>query len=386
MKKNILVFTTGFVPLSETFIYNQVKALSYKANVYVATTNILNNRVFKSDFISDFIIYNNVPVNVYDRIRSKMIRKGTPNPYFLPFSSQKKLIEFISEKKIQIIHAHYGVNAVKLIEVLKLFPKIKLFVSFHGYDASKQLDNKMYVDRLTELINYTPTFIYCTKALKENIDTLFPNKNIPEAVIPYGVDTDKINNIKAFNYTSTKVKIIHAGRLTEKKGVLDLVNTYMNLNNTIKQQTELHIVGDGEDYVKVKELIEKSNDNSIFLHGAKPHNDLLSLVKGTDIFVLNSRVSSSGDTEGLPNALLEAMALNKPVISTNHAGIPEVVKNMETGLLIPEKDNEALKKALEKLIANKGLRENLSENANQFIVKKYSLENMQKQLFQLFGL
>ena len=272
-----------------------------------------------------------------------------------------------------------------MIEILKVLPYLKLYVAFHGYDASKQLADKRYISRLSQLINFNPTFIYCTNVLKENIAAVLPHNNIIEKVIPYGVDMSKIKQIKAHQYPSKKIKIIHAGRLTEKKGVLDLMKSYLDLSPDLKQKTELHIVGDGEEYQTIKEFAENNKDLSVFLHGAKPQQELMAFVKGADIFVLNSRVSTSGDSEGLPNAILEAMALKTAVISTNHAGIPEVVKNNETGLLIPEKDNQALKNAIEKLTKDEKLREQLSANAYRLVSDSYSLENMHRQLNSLFN-
>ena len=87
-----------------------------------------------------------------------------------------------------------------MIEILKVLPYLKLYVAFHGYDASKQLADKRYISRLSQLINFNPTFIYCTNVLKENIAAVLPHNNIIEKVIPYGVDMSKIKQIKAFTW------------------------------------------------------------------------------------------------------------------------------------------------------------------------------------------
>ena len=97
MKKNILVFTSKFAPVSETFIYNQTKALSTDNSIFLAATESLNDNIYPKDFIKALFTYNNIPVNLSDRIKSKLIRRGENHPYFLPYSSQKKLIDFIKD-------------------------------------------------------------------------------------------------------------------------------------------------------------------------------------------------------------------------------------------------------------------------------------------------
>jgi glycosyltransferase involved in cell wall biosynthesis len=77
-------------------------------------------------------------------------------------------------------------------------------------------------------------------------------------------------------------------------------------------------------------------DDKIKFHGARPHEYVNKMMNETDFFIQHSKRAESGDCEGLPNAIIEALILNKPVISTNHSGIPEIVQNGVNGFLTEE--------------------------------------------------
>jgi glycosyltransferase involved in cell wall biosynthesis len=89
--------------------------------------------------------------------------------------------------------------------------------------------------------------------------------------------------------------------------------------------------------------------------------------------------------EGLPNSVLEAMAFEKPVVSTYHAGIPMAVDHERTGLLVQEFDNNGLYKALERLIQDEQLRITFGKNGRQKVMQGFTVEIMEESLNSLFG-
>lgn len=382
-KENIIVLTSAFCEISETFIYHQVKILQENYNVYLFAPKFINEDLFKLDNVTKITI-SNTPIHTIDRITSFIDRNLSNSPYFFPSSTNKFLLNFIKENKITKIHAHYGVNGVKILPVVKK-SAIELIVSFHGIDASRLLNDKDYTKHLPALFSYASKVILCTKTMLPRLipQGLIVNKSV---VINYGVDIKKIEALIPVIKNSKRIEIMHAGRLTEKKGVPDLTNTIIALKNE-NPNLPIHftIIGDGDEKIKIEKIIADNNASSfIHLLGSKPHVELLQHLKSADIFVLNSRIDSKGDSEGFPNAVLEAMACKVPVIASNHAGIPEVVFNEVTGLLIPEKDNTALKKAILRLINSPKQRQEYAENAYQQIVSTLSMQQMETKLLQTF--
>lgn len=118
--------------------------------------------------------------------------------------------------------------------------------------------------------------------------------------------------------------------------------------------------------------------------GAMPQERVKALLDTADTFVLPCVVAKSGDRDGIPVALMEAMALGVPVVSTNVSGIPELIRNGENGLLVPAGDAEALAQALGRILREPALREKLAMHARTTIEAEFNLETIAANLECLF--
>jgi glycosyltransferase involved in cell wall biosynthesis len=170
-----------------------------------------------------------------------------------------------------------------------------------------------------------------------------------------------------------------------KKGVPDLITAFARLCDNYTN-LELRIIGDGPEMPVCKDLVDQLNlRDKISLLGSKPHGVVNEHMKDADIYVLNSRTDDKGDMEGLPNSILEAMSMEKAVISTYHAGIPQAIQDGVNGLLVKERDNEALTAALEKLIQDRDMRRRLGVAARKTIVANFSANSMETKIQSVFA-
>jgi glycosyltransferase involved in cell wall biosynthesis len=112
--------------------------------------------------------------------------------------------------------------------------------------------------------------------------------------------------------------------------------------------------------------------------------ELETFLHKADIFVLPCVIADNGDIDGIPTVLMEAMATEIPVISTAVSGIPELVIDGETGLLVPEKDEISLAETMEHLIANEDLRIQLGRNAREHVMKDFSMGSNAAKLARIF--
>lgn len=152
-------------------------------------------------------------------------------------------------------------------------------------------------------------------------------------------------------------KIVTAGRLVKQKNHSLLINAFYDLLK-IYPDYSLHIYGNGSDHDKLELLIKELDlDGKVFLPGAS--KDIFNEINDAEVFVLSS------DYEGMPNALIEAMALGLPVISTDCpcGGPKSLIENMFNGLLIPVADKEKLVASLVMLISNKNISTQIGNNA-----------------------
>jgi glycosyltransferase involved in cell wall biosynthesis len=119
-------------------------------------------------------------------------------------------------------------------------------------------------------------------------------------------------------------------------------------------------VGEGEDRQKLEALAGYCGISTrVRLHGALPHERVLDFYRAAHAFVLGCQVLPNGDRDGIPNVLVEGMAMGVPVAATSVSAIPELVADGETGLLVPPGDPEALARAVHRLLTDAGLRERI---------------------------
>jgi colanic acid/amylovoran biosynthesis glycosyltransferase len=147
-------------------------------------------------------------------------------------------------------------------------------------------------------------------------------------------------------------RVVVVGRLVEKKGLDVLARAAARLDPAVV----VEIVGDGPQRGRLEQLAE----GRVRFAGALPHAQALARLRGASVFALPCRELASGDRDGLPVALVEAMAAGVPVVTTPVAGIPELVRDGATGLLVEPGDEAALAGAIARLLADGALRDRLA--------------------------
>jgi glycosyltransferase involved in cell wall biosynthesis len=376
-KNRILVYNDSFFITSQTFIYYQVQSLSEKYEVDLLGLKFVNPHGYEIDSFRTHEI--SLPKNTFEKAVSKMYRESFNSPLNLNPRSYVRLRKLFKKNSYSAIHAHFGYNGLNILKHAKKC-RLPLVVTFHGYDASRMLSDETYKNRLPELFEYASAIILVSRHMIDNLNLERWLDKVK--IIPCTVDTD-VFEIRRENSTNG-IKILHSGRLVDKKGVPDLIKVFRNLRRRY-DNIELHIVGDGKKLERCKELVQKFKlDKNVTFYGAVSHDDVKNILSKADIFVLNSRVGDDGDMEGTPVTLLEAMCSKVPVISTSHAGIPDVIEDGVNGLLVDERDNEGLEDALSTFIENPELRQNCAENARNTVLKEYTVDRMKEKLIQVF--
>jgi colanic acid/amylovoran biosynthesis glycosyltransferase len=180
-----------------------------------------------------------------------------------------------------------------------------------------------------------------------------------------------------------RLQLISVGRLTEKKGFSYLVDACALLAK--KGYTfQCTIVGEGpQDDLQTQIAILRLSEY-ISLIGAKTMSEIQELYRQSDIFILPCVVAKSGDRDGMPNVLLEAMAMQLPVITTPVTGNPELVQDGVNGLLVPQRDANSLAQAIEQLLNDRALRLRLGEQARQTILDGFDIHYTTTQLAVIF--
>ena len=173
-----------------------------------------------------------------------------------------------------------------------------------------------------------------------------------------------------------KFKILFVGRHIERKGICYLIEAAKYLP---RDQFEIRIVGVGDLTEELKKLASESatpNSAEIIFTGKLSPEALANEYKTANVFTLPAIVDSKGDTEGLGVVLIEAMELGLPIVASNVGGIPDVVIDGETGILVPEKDPEALANAYKRLASNPELISQLLAGAQKRIAECFTWDGI----------
>ncbi len=178
--------------------------------------------------------------------------------------------------------------------------------------------------------------------------------------------------------------ILGVGRLVEKKGFDDLLRACAQMKNAGRKFRCL-IVGEGEEADTLRALRESLGlAGHVELLGALPREEVVALMTAASVFAAPCVVGDDGNRDGLPTVLLEAMALGTPCVSTPVTGIPEVVRDEETGLLVPERAPQALASALGRMLDNRALAAGMAGAARKLIETSFDLTQNTVQIRELF--
>jgi colanic acid/amylovoran biosynthesis glycosyltransferase len=258
----------------------------------------------------------------------------------------------------------------------------KIVVTFHGHDLTKHI-----AERGNDLY----------KTLFKKGDLFLPiSQRFEDKLIQYGCDKTKISvhrtgvDFRKFNYSPGKsknhnrVRILTVGRLVEIKGIEFGIRAVSIVLNKYKD-LDYGIAGDGPLKENLLQLIEFLNVGShITLLGWQTHEEIIKLLRETDILLAPSVSGSDGNQEGIPVVIMEALALRIPVLSTTHGGIPELVQDGESGFLVPERNVDALAGKLEFLINNPETRSEMGTKGQKFVEEHYNVEKWNDRLVELY--
>ncbi|MGE6553156.1 glycosyltransferase [Bacillus mycoides] len=293
--------------------------------------------------------------------------------YFNDIFSPK---EYVKKNNISLLHAHHGQLGMLLLP-FKGETNLPLVTSIRGRDAT--------------LANQPINYLESMKILFDQGERFFPVcQYLADRLIDWGCPPEKIRvlyggvDLNQYMYQAPKKEgsqtILSVGRLVEKKGHHILMQAFKKIKGNFPKAT-LTIIGKGELEENIKSLaIQLNLGDSFRLLNHLPKDKVREHMTNADIFCAASLVATNGDIEGIPNTLKEAMALGVPVVSTNHAGIPELITNNKEGVLVQENNVDKLADALEFMLTNRERWETYTVAARRKIEQNFDLvQQLQQQ-------
>lgn len=296
----------------------------------------------------------------------KVIKLPFPRPhgYYLNVFKTKKILR---ELKPDLLHAHYASGYGTLARQVKFHP---LLLSVWGCDVLEFPFQSTLKKRIIKKNLRAADYLASTShVMKEQTEKLIRPQN-PVHITPFGVDCDTFKPIEKFRRSIREDEFIvgTVKYLGKPSGIEYLVRAFSILkeNYTGTKRLRLIIAGDGSQKRKLEQLAEELNigQETTFL-GNISHSEIPALLNRFSVTVFPSLWESFGVS------IIEASACGLPVITSDVGGLPEVVQDGVTGLIVPREDPPAIAEAIGKLLDNKSLREEMGKSGRQFVLQHY---------------
>ena len=280
------------------------------------------------------------------------------------------------------IHAHFLHTPASVARYAALMRRLPFSVSAHAKDVWTTPD----WDRQEKLesCRFAAT---CTAEAADNLSALAPEGVVQ--LLRHGLSETYCNRAPerpmrdGFN-PADPVTILSVGRAVAKKGYDDLLKALAQLPPDLHWRF-VHI-GAGDELDRLKADAEALGlSNQITWLGARSEDEVAGHYASADLFALASRVTESGDRDGIPNVLMEAQATGLACVATTAGGIPELIIHDETGLLVPPGDVDTLTEALTRAITEPDLRTRLGKTGRARMRKAFSAEPTLDALAELLG-
>jgi colanic acid/amylovoran biosynthesis glycosyltransferase len=398
----IAVLVGAFPTVSETFILNQVTGLLDRGHdVRIFAGKAGNPAVIHSDIVTyglmDRVRYSVELPDEYPRrfmaalplFGRFVFHKPVEGARFLTATTLGKTdapLDLLSDAApfqeldtFDVLLCHFGpigARAVRLRDAGMV--RGRVVTVFHGFDVSAFVRHSGS-DTYTQLFRTGDLFLPISDHWRRRLVTLgCPPARI--AVHRMGIDCSRFDFTLRERKAGEPLRLVTVARLVEKKGVEYAIRAVARLVAD-GIAVEYCVVGDGPLHGAIEKLVvELGLSDQVKIMGAMSHASVAALLTYSHVMVAPSVTAANGDMEGIPVAMMEAMASGLPVVSTMHSGIPELISDGVTGYLVPERDTDALAEKLRFVAEHESEWPRVAHAARRFVEENHDISVLNDQL------
>lgn len=295
----------------------------------------------------------------------------------LDFAQAGWLAVQLREDGVGHLHTHFISMPADVAESVCALTALPFSISAHAKDiylsTQKDLKRKLRAARFT---------VTCTEFNRHTLAAMEPDATVHRMY--HGVDRQQFHP-RPRVASDAPPMILSVGRLREKKGLDTLIDACRVLHQR-GQAVRCEIIGYGDERERLQARIDGHGlQASVSLVGKLPREKVIEAYARAAVYVQPSRIAADGDRDGIPNVLLEAMAMGLPVVASDVSGIPELVNDGHNGLLVPPDDAEALADAITRLLEAPALCSALGCHARDTVAASFDNDRNLKLLRKLLG-
>ncbi len=280
------------------------------------------------------------------------------------------------------IFAHFGPAGVRAMHLQRAgLLHGPLATIFHGFDVSDERTLARFRDAYRALYRHCARLLPISRLWRRRLlDWGAPAERVE--VLRMGVDVDRLATVEPRRPLGRPLRLLSVARFTEKKGLRYAIEGALAANRPLRYE----IIGDGPLAPELRALASGAGTGKeIAFLGRKSQQEVFAALEQADLFLLPSVTAAGGDMEGVPVALMEAMAKGILVLATRHSGIPELVDDGDTGFLVPERDAAAIAGVIDALPEDPAALARLRCRARGKVEAEFDNARLDAQLERLAG-
>jgi len=317
-------------------------------------------------------------------LRRFWFRQLRDMPWQISGRELRVLQGILSKTDARLLHIYFGQIAVHLLPLIRSWKKPSI-VSFHGADVTVDMNKPIYRETTRQMLGAVKLVLVRSESLRRAVIHLGCDERkieIQRTGIP--LDEFPFRERDYFVTAATELRFVQAGRLIEKKGLPVTLRAFALFLRQHPNAT-LTIAGEGPLLGQLQNLAGELNINGrVSFTGFMSQEQLRKIYYASHIFLHPSQRGHDGNQEGIPNSMLEAMASGLPAFATDHGGIPEVIQNGLSGVLVPEGDHEKLAAALLDAAQDPGFLSRIALNGAEIVRKNFDLRAQAQRLEEIY--
>ena len=294
-----------------------------------------------------------------------------PHPHVITAGSEEEFARLARVHDVDVLVGHFGPNGLTAMQI-GLLSDVPSITIFHGYDISLLLRDERWLERYRALFRFGTHMVSVSEAGRQRLIRVGAS---PDRIstLHLGVDVDRFAYRRQRATHGRPRNILMVARLTEKKGILTALHA-LAIARTTDPGLRLCIIGEGEERDRIEAAIAALRlEGIVELMGARSADGVRDALRRCHILLQPSVTAANGDQEGIPVALMEAMACGVPVIATRHSGIPELVIHERTGLLADERDASNLADQIRRLTTDRDVARRMTRQARLWVEQEFNL-------------